>query len=310
MTEDRSPDPSCLFCRIVAGEIPSDTVHADDAVIAIRDIAPRAPTHVLFMPRVHIPSAADLTGLGRRAARTAVLDRGRLRPERGHRVERLSAGDQRRAVGRPDRRPSPRPPARRAVDDVAARMTRPEARGGVGARLVAATASLLVFAVSSAGCGMAASTPALPGSSTSPTPFLSSAASATAGQVEAALRAAGIVAGPSPVPFRPAESPALTAAPRLVLKATLPDDDGQGFIVIYDFPDAAPRPGRRRRRWPTTSPRVRAGSSSRPTPGTSSARSARRSCSTPGRRPRTTQTGAADVATALGTLGLEIPIVR
>ncbi len=61
MTEGRSPDPSCLFCRIVAGEIPSDTVHADDAVIAIRDIAPRAPTHVLFMPRVHIRSAVDLT---------------------------------------------------------------------------------------------------------------------------------------------------------------------------------------------------------------------------------------------------------
>jgi histidine triad (HIT) family protein len=59
--EERSRDPSCLFCRIVAGEIPSDTVFADDLVIAIRDIAPRAPTHVLFLPRVHIRSAAELT---------------------------------------------------------------------------------------------------------------------------------------------------------------------------------------------------------------------------------------------------------
>ena len=54
-------DPSCLFCRIVAGEIPSTQVAADDTVIAIRDIAPRAPTHVLVLPRDHIASAADLT---------------------------------------------------------------------------------------------------------------------------------------------------------------------------------------------------------------------------------------------------------
>jgi histidine triad (HIT) family protein len=51
----------CLFCRIVAGEIPSTIVHSDDQVIAIRDVAPRAPTHILVMPRQHIASAADLT---------------------------------------------------------------------------------------------------------------------------------------------------------------------------------------------------------------------------------------------------------
>jgi diadenosine tetraphosphate (Ap4A) HIT family hydrolase len=55
-----APDPECLFCRIVAGEVPSSRVHDDDQVIAIRDIAPRAPTHILLMPRRHIPSAADL----------------------------------------------------------------------------------------------------------------------------------------------------------------------------------------------------------------------------------------------------------
>jgi histidine triad (HIT) family protein len=54
-------DPSCLFCRIVTGEIPSTRVAEDETVIAIRDISPRAPTHVLVMPRDHIPSAADLT---------------------------------------------------------------------------------------------------------------------------------------------------------------------------------------------------------------------------------------------------------
>ena len=52
--------PDCLFCRIVAGEIPSTSVHDDDLVIAFRDIAPRAPTHILLIPRRHIPSAADL----------------------------------------------------------------------------------------------------------------------------------------------------------------------------------------------------------------------------------------------------------
>lgn len=50
----------CLFCRIVAGEVPSARLHDDDLVIAIRDIAPRAPTHILLIPKRHIPSAADV----------------------------------------------------------------------------------------------------------------------------------------------------------------------------------------------------------------------------------------------------------
>jgi histidine triad (HIT) family protein len=56
---DRHPD--CLFCGIVAGDVPSDRVYEDEAVIAFRDIAPRAPTHVLVIPRRHIASADDLT---------------------------------------------------------------------------------------------------------------------------------------------------------------------------------------------------------------------------------------------------------
>ncbi len=52
----------CLFCRIAAGEIPSDTVHRDDLVVAFRDIAPVAPTHILLIPHRHIASAAELTG--------------------------------------------------------------------------------------------------------------------------------------------------------------------------------------------------------------------------------------------------------
>jgi histidine triad (HIT) family protein len=54
-------DPECLFCRIASGEVPSKQVHSDDAVVAFHDISPRAPTHILLIPRDHIPSAAELT---------------------------------------------------------------------------------------------------------------------------------------------------------------------------------------------------------------------------------------------------------
>ena len=54
-------DPDCLFCKIAAGEVPADVVHQDDQAVAFRDINPRAPTHVLVIPRRHVPSLANLT---------------------------------------------------------------------------------------------------------------------------------------------------------------------------------------------------------------------------------------------------------
>jgi histidine triad (HIT) family protein len=51
----------CLFCRIVAHEIPADLLHEDELVIAFRDINPQAPVHVLVLPVAHVASAADLT---------------------------------------------------------------------------------------------------------------------------------------------------------------------------------------------------------------------------------------------------------
>lgn len=89
MRRDRVPD--CLFCRIVAGEIPSTKVHEDDAVLGIRDVAPRAPTHILVMPKDHIASAADLTVedgelLGRIFATAASIARAEGIAERGYRV--------------------------------------------------------------------------------------------------------------------------------------------------------------------------------------------------------------------------------
>jgi histidine triad (HIT) family protein len=50
----------CLFCRIVAGEIPADVVAETDAALAFRDINPQAPTHVLVIPRRHVANAAEL----------------------------------------------------------------------------------------------------------------------------------------------------------------------------------------------------------------------------------------------------------
>ncbi|HEX8177540.1 MAG TPA: histidine triad nucleotide-binding protein [Pyrinomonadaceae bacterium] len=51
----------CLFCRIIAGEIPADVVHQDDVCLAFRDINPQAPTHVLVIPREHIESLDEAT---------------------------------------------------------------------------------------------------------------------------------------------------------------------------------------------------------------------------------------------------------
>lgn len=52
----------CLFCKIVAGEIPATVVHETDSTLAFRDIAPKAPVHVLVIPRVHHPDLAALAG--------------------------------------------------------------------------------------------------------------------------------------------------------------------------------------------------------------------------------------------------------
>lgn len=61
---------SCLFCRIAAGEIPADLVHEDEDLVAFRDIDPRAPVHVLVIPRRHVATPNDL-----RAEHTDLLGR-------------------------------------------------------------------------------------------------------------------------------------------------------------------------------------------------------------------------------------------
>jgi histidine triad (HIT) family protein len=51
----------CIFCKIIAGEVPGDIVYQDENFLAFRDILPKAPIHVLIIPKTHITSVAELT---------------------------------------------------------------------------------------------------------------------------------------------------------------------------------------------------------------------------------------------------------
>ncbi len=73
---------SCLFCRIVAGEIPARRVYEDDDLLAFEDINPQAPLHVLVIPKAHVATANDLTEahdalVGRMVRRGAAIARER-----------------------------------------------------------------------------------------------------------------------------------------------------------------------------------------------------------------------------------------
>ncbi len=51
----------CIFCKIISGDIPSNTVYEDDLIKAFADIAPQAPVHIIIIPKIHIASANELT---------------------------------------------------------------------------------------------------------------------------------------------------------------------------------------------------------------------------------------------------------
>jgi len=57
---NKRKDDSCIFCKIVAGDIPCKAVYSDDDVLAFHDVNPAAPVHVLIIPKEHIPSVNDL----------------------------------------------------------------------------------------------------------------------------------------------------------------------------------------------------------------------------------------------------------
>lgn len=84
-------DSECLFCRIAAGEVPARTIHEDPDMVAFHDVAPRAPTHVLVIPRRHIASVAELEATdadlaGRMLLLLAKLARDLGLEENGYRV--------------------------------------------------------------------------------------------------------------------------------------------------------------------------------------------------------------------------------
>ena len=81
----------CLFCKIIGGQIPGQFVHQDDQLVAIRDINPQAPLHVLIIPRKHIATLNDLEsgddallGAMHRTAATIAKDNGYA--DRGYRT--------------------------------------------------------------------------------------------------------------------------------------------------------------------------------------------------------------------------------
>ena len=55
-----SIDSDCLFCKIIAGEIPADQIYSDEQVVVFKDINPKAPVHLLMVPREHIKSLNEL----------------------------------------------------------------------------------------------------------------------------------------------------------------------------------------------------------------------------------------------------------
>ena len=81
----------CLFCKIVAGEIPSSKVYEDDVCFAFNDITPQAPTHILIVPRRHINSTdtageADKDLLGRLLLTAAAIARDKGFADDGYRI--------------------------------------------------------------------------------------------------------------------------------------------------------------------------------------------------------------------------------
>lgn len=78
---DRNPE--CLFCRIVAGEVPSDALYEDDEILAFRDIRPQAPFHALVIPKRHLATLDDFSSDDASLAGRLMLTGKRLAAEQG-----------------------------------------------------------------------------------------------------------------------------------------------------------------------------------------------------------------------------------
>ena len=83
--------PDCLFCKLVAGDIPAAIVYEDERVVAFKDINPQAPTHLLVIPRRHIATLNDLAPeddaiVGELTRRAAALAEEHGHADRGYRL--------------------------------------------------------------------------------------------------------------------------------------------------------------------------------------------------------------------------------
>jgi histidine triad (HIT) family protein len=81
----------CLFCKIVAGDVPATLVHQDDHLVAFKDINPQAPMHVLVVPRRHVASINELTDtddqlVGEMVRRAGAIARANGHADRGYRT--------------------------------------------------------------------------------------------------------------------------------------------------------------------------------------------------------------------------------
>jgi histidine triad (HIT) family protein len=81
----------CVFCKIVAGEIPATVVHSDHRVIAFEDINPQAEVHILVVPREHYPNVAEVAAadpalVGAMVSAAAVIAAERAGPDAGYRL--------------------------------------------------------------------------------------------------------------------------------------------------------------------------------------------------------------------------------
>ncbi|CAI9407261.1 HIT domain-containing protein [Nocardioides sp. T2.26MG-1] len=74
----------CLFCKIVAGEIPADVVHQTERTVAFRDLNPQAPMHVLVVPRDHHANAAELAAADPQASAELVTTAAAVAAAEGH----------------------------------------------------------------------------------------------------------------------------------------------------------------------------------------------------------------------------------
>lgn len=77
------PQADCLFCKIVAGDVPATIVHETDTTLAFRDINPQAPTHVLVIPKEHHPDAAALAAAAPQLAADVLRAAGEVAAQEG-----------------------------------------------------------------------------------------------------------------------------------------------------------------------------------------------------------------------------------